>query len=152
MIQMIENLKIDDNVYNYCIDYVKNNLYNRDYDSKRLFEYYPEKYIFFTNLNIIDFCIGVLSTGDISMHIDDDRESSLIIPICPKTITIITEEDIIKLNSPFILDTTKLHSARSEPNAIFLALDFKQSFLNLCDYMLTDINYVLEIDNAHSTT
>jgi hypothetical protein len=135
MYSIVNNVIIDESVYKFCIEYVENHSHNRSYDNERLFEYYPPKEKIITNLDIKGISIGKMPTGNISMHIDDDRNSCLVIPISPKELTIIDSNSKLTLSSPFIVDTSELHSARGIEGVLFLTLDFHKSFQSTKEYL-----------------
>lgn len=132
MFLKINNLALDDNIQKFCMDYVQNNEYDRAYDNHNLLEYYPLRETFIRNFNFADICIGKITTGKITPHVDDSRDSVLIIPF--NELTIITDNKHT-FNSPFLLNTTLIHGADSFPNSVFIGIDFHKTIDEAKDYL-----------------
>ncbi len=107
-------------VLEYCLEYTKRP-HDRSYVDNILLEWYPGK-VFKTNFEYESVCIGVMPTGHVIPHIDDGRDSTLIVPFNEITIT---QNDIkTTYTEPFLLDTNIPHSADSIVNGMFIAFDF----------------------------
>jgi hypothetical protein len=128
-------IKVPSNIQKFCLNYVKNNLHDRSYNNDELLEYYPIKDNFVTNFEFESVCIGMLPLGSVVKHIDDGRDSALILPITKSPITIITDYGPYTFDDCFLIDTTQKHGAMSEKNSIFLAIDFKKTFLETKKYL-----------------
>lgn len=134
MFLKINNVVLDNKVHKFCMDYVQNNTHDHAYDGNNFLEYYPSKESFIRNFNFVDICIGRMSTGKVTSHVDEFRDSVLIIPIFPNDLTLITHsKDIIA--SPFLLNTSLKHSAESIPNAVFIGVDFHKTFDEALEYI-----------------
>lgn len=147
MMYEITDLKIDQSVYDFCKKYVDENPHDREYGNNQLLEYYPNK-DFISNLGIQRYCIGVLPSGTAQEHIDEDRESCLIIPISPLEFTVLIDKKEITTKMPFVLNTSLLHGASMKEKSIFLALDFNIPFDELKEQLSNNEKYFIEISQV----
>ena len=139
-------IDVSDKVYTFCAKFAIENNYDRSYADDELHEYYPNVNLFQGNFDFESISIGVLPFGNLREHIDDSRDSALIIPINKKEITLLVDSQIIPFKSSFLLDTTILHGAENNmPNTIFLAIDFKKKFKDSIRYLSAFDNLTLTI-------
>lgn len=139
----ISNVIISNNVYGFTRNYIANNKHDRSYADDTLYEYYPNPEEFVTNFEFKSVAIGVLPTGNLIPHVDDERDSVFIIPITE--ITILDSVGEIVHSKPFILDTTIIHSSRSKPNTVFIGFDFHMSYYELKEYFKTFEHITIDV-------
>lgn len=129
------HVKLTEKVKQFCLQYVTNNIHDRSYSNDELLEYYPNANSFITNFKFENICIGKLPTGSVVKHIDDGRDSALIIPITNSPLIIVTDNGSYEFTDSFLLDTAQKHGALSDLNSIFVALDFEKSFTETKIYL-----------------
>lgn len=127
------NLIIDEKVHLYCQHYVLVNDPNMTYADNSLAEYYPKSDVFHSNFSFEYFCIGRLLKKLVPTHVDEDRESALIIPFSN---ILVTTDKLYTCDIPFLIDTTKPHSAEATVDSLFVALDFKKSYQDALNHLL----------------
>jgi hypothetical protein len=129
------HIKLTEKVRQFCLDYTLNNSHDRSYSNNELLEFYPEVDNFIANFNFKNICIGKLPTGNVQKHIDDGRDSALIIPITNSKFVIHTDDGSHEFTDSFIIDTTQNHGASSDFNSVFLAIDLDKPFLETKMYL-----------------
>jgi len=135
---LLKNLSVDDSVYDFCTAYVAENPPDRQYDNNNLFEWYPKISHFKSNFEFKSMCIGKLPNGFLSEHVDDGRESALVIPVSPEYLVMTFDSsNSYKIEYPFIIDTTKNHGVITAPDSLFMTIDFYMSFEKLHPYIMS---------------
>ena len=135
---LLKNLSVDDSVYDFCTAYVAENPPDRQYDNNNLFEWYPKISHFKSNFEFKSMCIGKLPNGFLSEHVDDGRESALVIPVSPEYLVMTFDSsNSYKIESPFIIDTTKNHGVITAPDSVFMTIDFYMPFEKLHPYIMS---------------